>query len=126
MFLPLILAINMSCEDNCMILLGRNSECKDAKIVEELITKVNKHGKLLSLQYKFSDGTFCDFSGFVTDSQKINYMLHHVIAKQLKEMFENNLTPRVMLTCNDERDISIPYYLMKIGSKLVTTHYSKK
>lgn len=112
----------------CMIMRGSSGDpCPDAKIIDELITEVDKDGDLISIKYLLSDGSLYDAAGkSPQDLLKMNILLHQNIAQSLIEMLENKTTPRVKLTCNGEPDISIPHFLIKLGFRLVTTHPAKK
>jgi len=97
-------------------MLGCQPKCLDARMIHELVVNVDKKGDLLSMKYIFADGSISNASGKTSeDLQKMNIILHQSIAQSLIKMLNDDTNPRVKLTCNGEKDVSIPHFLIKLG-----------
>lgn len=99
---------------DCMLLLGEEKgRCRSARVIHELIVQVDENGNYISMKYIFADKT--SFEAIDKSPEFMNIFLHQNIAKGLIKMLEKNTQPRVKLTCNGEKDVSIPHFLIKLG-----------
>jgi hypothetical protein len=112
--------------DCCMFLRGCSFPCKDGKFIDELVTTVDNKGNLLSLTYVLEDGSslnVCDENN-QERLKLMNVYIHQNMTEQLIEMQNNKVFPRVKLTCNGEKNISIKQFLIKLGFQFEIVKYA--